>query len=178
MSTDLPLLVGAGLVPEVRMREAAEALASLWALPLQTHPIGTSPAEVLNNQNSALVRLCGDPAEQLQGGGHWIEALADWRQPLLLLVPGDEGGRVSGNAAAYSALCHQMDAPLMGLIQIQGSWNPQERRRDGLAWCGWVPTTSHSNHLEELLRIHACLQQSELSQQLNLQARAAAPVRA
>ena len=48
MSTDLPLLVGAGLVPEVRMREAAEALASLWALPLQTHPIGTSPAEVLN----------------------------------------------------------------------------------------------------------------------------------
>ena len=32
MSTEIPLLVGAGSVPERRMREAAEALAKLWAI--------------------------------------------------------------------------------------------------------------------------------------------------
>ena len=178
MSSGIPLLAGAGLVPELRMREAAEALANLWSLPLQTHPVGTAPAAVLNGRNGGLIRLCGDPAEQHEGGGHWIEALADWRQPLLLLVPGRGDGTVSGNAAAYSALCRQLDAPLVGLIQIQGSWNPQARRRDGLAWCGWIPESSDPSQDDELLRLHACLEHSELSQQLNLTARAAVPVRA
>ena len=43
------------------------------------------------------------------------------------------------HAAAYTALCHQLGAPLMGLIQIGSAWNRLQRRRDGLPWIGWIP---------------------------------------
>ena len=68
MSTEIPLLVGAGSVPERRMREAAEALAKLWALPLQTHATGASPASVLTDPTHGLIRLSGDPARQRMDG--------------------------------------------------------------------------------------------------------------
>ena len=160
MSTEIPLLVGAGSVPERRMREAAEALAKLWALPLKTHATGASPASVLTDPTHGLTRLSGDPARQRIDGGHWLEALADWRQPLLLLVPGDADGSVSGQAAAYAALCDQLGAPLQGLIQIQGAWNPEQRRRDGLSWCGWIPALDDPAHAFELDRLHLSLQRS------------------
>ena len=160
MSTDIPLLVGAGSVPELRMREAAEALARLWSLPLQTHATGASPASVLTETEPGLIRLSGDPARQRPDGGHWLDALADWRRPLLLLVPGETDGSVSGQAAAYAALCNQLGAPLRGLIQIQGSWNQEQRRRDGLLWCGWIPARDDSAHAFQLDRLHLCLQRS------------------
>ena len=175
MSTDLPLLVGAGLVPEVRMREAAEALVP-WALPLQTHPIGTSPAEVLNNESRSLVRLCGDRLNNSREEG------TDRGAGRLAAAPAAAGPGRRRRQGIWQ--CSRLLGPVPstgcstdGFDSDPRILEPQERRRDGLAWCGWVPTASHSNHLEELLRIHAC-QQSELSQQLNLQARAAAPVQA
>ena len=166
MPTDIPLLVGAGSVPELRMREAAEALARLWALPLKTHATGASPASLLTETTHGLIRLSGDPARQRMDGGHWLEALADWRQPLLLLVPGEADGSVGGQAAAYSALCNQLGAPLQGLIQIQGTWNPEQRRRDGLSWCGWIPALDDSAHTFELDRLHLCLQRSGVTKAL------------
>ena len=177
MSTEIPLLVGAGSVPERRMREAAGALAKLWALPLKTHATGASPASVLTDPSHGLIRLSGDPARQTVDGGHWLEALADWRQPLLLLVPGDADGSVGGQAAAYAALCDQLGAPLQGLIQIQGAWNPEQRRRDGLAWCGWIPALDDPAHAFELDRLHLCLQRSGVTQALNTQAREEATAR-
>lgn len=183
MSTELPLLVGAGSVPEQRMRDAAEALAQHWTVPLATHPIGTSPATVLNEPWPGFVRLSGDPARQRPDGGHWLEAIADWRQPMLLLVPGEADGSVSGHAAAYSALCGQLGAPLLGLIQIQGSWDPRQRRRDGLTWLGWIPAHADSAHAMELERLSICLQragvpQTQKTQVLRTEARAAATAQA
>ena len=122
MSTEIPLLVGAGSVPERRMREAAEALAKLWALPLKTHATGASPASVLTDPTHGLMRLSGDPARQGVDGGHWLEALADWRQPLLLLIPGDDDGSVGGQAAAYAALCDQLGAPRRRCSGFQAPW--------------------------------------------------------
>ena len=171
MPTDIPLLVGAGSVPELRMREAAEALARLWNLPLTTHSTGASPASVLTGPTHGLIRISGDPARQRVDGGHWLEALADWRRPLLLLVPGEADGSVGGQAAAYAALCEQLGAPLQGLIQIQGAWNPEQRRRDGLSWCGWIPALDDPAHAFELDRLHLCLQRSGVAKALKTLAR-------
>ena len=178
MSTDIPLLVGAGSVPELRMREAAEDLARLWALPLQTHATGASPATVLTEAEPGLIRLSGDPARQRHDGGHWLDALADWRRPLLLLVPGETDGSVSGQAAAYAALCDQLGAPLRGLIQIQGSWNQEQRRRDGLLWCGWIPARDDSAHAFQLDRLHLCLRRSGVVQTPTIGARGEAAAQA
>lgn len=183
MSTELPLLVGAGSVPEQRMRDAAEALAQRWELPLATHPVGTSPATVLSEPWTGFIRLSGDPARQRPEGGHWLEAIADWRQSMLLLVPGEADGSVSGHAAAYAALCGQLGAPLLGLIQIQGRWDAQQRRRDGLAWFGWIPAQADPAHAMELERLSLCLQragvpQTQQAAALMSEAREAATVQA
>ena len=47
MSTGFPLLVGAGPLPELKMRQACEALARACRCPLTTVASGASPAEVL-----------------------------------------------------------------------------------------------------------------------------------
>lgn len=147
MSTGVPLLAGAGALPEQRMREACAALAEGLGHHLQHHGIGESPQQLLAQISpDSLVRLSGDPARPLQEGGNWLEALADWRRPLLLLVLGEPGGGIAGAAAAYTALCRELGVPLVGLIQIGGDWDLQQRRRDGLPWCGWIPAASHPDH--------------------------------
>lgn len=141
MSTDIPLLVGAGPLPELRMRDACTALAESLGLELRHISEGESPQRWLSDPAArrGLIRLSGDAARQRPEGGNWLDALADWRHPLLLMVVGEPGGGVAGSAAAYTALCHQLGAPLMGLIQIGSTWNRLQRRRDGLPWIGWIP---------------------------------------
>ena len=141
MSTGIPLLVGAGPLPELRMREACTALADCWGLDLSHICEGESPLKLLSDSaaQQGLVRLSGDAARQRPDGGSWLDALADWRHPLLLLVAGEPDGSVAGSAAAYTALCHQLGAPLIGLVQIGAQWNRLQRRRDGLPWIGWIP---------------------------------------
>ena len=92
MSTGIPLLVGAGPLPELRMREACTALADCWGLDLSHICEGESPLKLLSDSaaQQGLVRLSGDAARQRPEGGSWLDALADWRHPLLLLVAGDQ----------------------------------------------------------------------------------------
>ena len=45
-----------------------------------------------------------------------------------------------GAARAYTALLQQAGVPLVGLVQLGGTWQPEVRRRDGLPWLGWLPT--------------------------------------
>ena len=175
MSTGIPLLVGAGSIPELRMRDAAEALASHWQLPLVNAGVEDEPSEVLADQSLALIRLCGDPALQRKKGGHWIEALADWRRPVLILATGNNDGSVSGYAAAYNALCQQLNAVLEGLIQIQGAWNAPQRRRDGLPWCGWIPAEDDAHRVEQIERLTLCLSARTHGQLFSAEARAADP---
>ena len=55
------------------------------------------------------------------------------------MVAGEVGGGIPGSAAAYAALCLQLGAPLIGLVQIGSQWNRLQRRRDGLPWISWIP---------------------------------------
>ena len=87
---------------------------------------------------------------QLPRGSSWLEALADWRMPTLLLALADADGEMPGHAAAHAALCRQLHVPLVGLVQLQGHWDAPARRRDGLPWCGWVPDTDHPQHEDGL----------------------------
>ena len=142
MSTDFPLLVGAGPLPELKMRQACEALARACRCPLTSVDIGASPTEILQNRPAAtgLVRLCGDAARPTaQGDASWLQSLADWRQSVLLLTPAESDGSIPGTAPAYAALCRELHVPLLGLVQIEGIWNGAARRRDGLSWLGWIP---------------------------------------
>ena len=85
MSTGFPLLVGAGPLPELKMRQACEALARACRCPLTTVASGASPAEILQTNPAAtgLVRLSGDAARATpEGDASWLQALADWRQPV------------------------------------------------------------------------------------------------
>ena len=141
MSTGVPWLVGAGPLPELLMREASAALADRWGLELSHVLEGESPQETLSKPSAqqCLIRFCGDVARQRPEGGCWLDALADWRQPILMMVAGEAGGDIAGSAAAYNALCRQLGAPLIGLVQIGSQWNRLQRRRDGLPWMGWIP---------------------------------------
>lgn len=148
MSTDWPVLVAAGPLAERTMHQASDLLARGCGVEVRSHPVGADPQTVLMDGSSAdvLLRLCGDAARLHPCGGNWLEALADWRRPVLLLVPGEADGGVPGTAAAYTALCRQLGVRLLGLVQLQGTWNQESRRRDGLPWCGWLPAQERSEH--------------------------------
>ena len=71
MSTGVPLLAGAGSLPEQRMREACTALAEGLGQHLQHYGVGESPQQLLAEINpDSLVRLSGDPARPLKEGGN------------------------------------------------------------------------------------------------------------
>ena len=151
MSTGFPLLVGAGPLPELKMRQACEALAKACQCPLTTVASGASPVEILQDNLSAtgLVRLSGDAARPTpQGDNSWLQSLADWRQTVLLLTTADHDGAIPGMAPAYAALCRELHVPLLGLVQLEGNWNGPARRRDGLSWLGWIPDAHHPDQAE------------------------------
>jgi len=77
-----------------------------------------------------------DPGLPLPVAGHWAEALGAWRQPVVLLLAGDQLD--SGLPAAMVALLHQWQVPLAGLVQWGGAWDAEARRGDGLPWLGWL----------------------------------------
>jgi len=145
------LLVRAGPPPELKMRQACEALARSCQCPLTTVASGASPADVLqaNPAATGLVRLSGDAARSTpEGDASWLQALADWRQTVLLLTTADREGAIPGTAAAYAALCRELHVPLLGLVQLHGPWNGTARRRDGLNWLGWIPDERHPDQAE------------------------------
>ena len=148
MSKGFPLILGAGPVPELAMKRACEAIAASCGCGLLSYACGESPHNVLASIGATgdLVRLCGDAARFDPDGGSWLEALADWRQPVLLLVPGDADGGIPGVGPAYAALCRELKVPLVGLAQLQGAWDATERRKDGLPWRGWIPAAEHQDY--------------------------------
>jgi len=148
MSKGFPLILGAGPVPELAMKRACEAIAASCGCGLLSYACGESPHNVLASIGATgdLVRLCGDAARFDRDGGSWLEALADWRQPVLLLVPGDADGGIPGVGPAYAALCRELKVPLVGLAQLQGAWDATERRKDGLPWRGWIPAAEHQDY--------------------------------
>jgi hypothetical protein len=53
---------------------------------------------------------------------------------VLLVVPAIQ--LCSGLPTAATALLRHWQVPLLGLVQWGGSWQTEERRRDGLPWLG------------------------------------------
>lgn len=145
MSTASPVLVGAGALPELVMRDATTALAQQCRRPLLLHATGECPQTVLSETATRpeLVRLSGDAAVLHPSGGSWLEALADWQRPVLLMVHTRPDGGIPGTAAAYNALAERLRIPLLGLVQLGGEWTSTDRIRDGLPWCGWIPQPLH-----------------------------------
>ena len=165
MSKGFPLILGAGPVPELAMKRACEAIAASCGCGLLSYACGESPHKVLASIGATgdLVRLCGDAARFDPDGGSWLEALADWRQPVLLLVPGDADGGIPGVGPAYAALCRELKVPLVGLAQLQGAWDATERRKDGLPWRGWIPAAEHQDYNDAVETFSLWLRRTLLS---------------
>jgi hypothetical protein len=135
-------VVAPGGLPAPRSADGGlAALAAALGLPGRPVPIGTDPAaELLARRDAAapaLLIVGEDPGlwrpEWRMG---WCQVLADFQQPTLLMVSPTSCGAPGGEAAAYTALLRQCGVPLLGLVQNGGPWRAEERRCDGLPWCG------------------------------------------
>ena len=175
MSTNCVVIVGAGPLPERLMRQTCEELATRCALPLLSHGVG-EPAEPLLNEwrnQNGLIRLSGDAARRQRQACSWLEALSDWKQPVLLLTAAEADGGIPGSAAAYTALCRELNIDLIGLIQLQSDWDDASRRQDGLPWFGWIPDKDHPDRDDGLEALAM-----RIRRRLKAVAKAAASVRA
>ena len=152
MSTSCLAMVGAGPLPEQVMQRFCRSFADRQRSALLIAGIHDDPDAVLTDRTSQEALLClnGDAGRLLPRGSSWLEALADWRLPTLLLASVDPDGGMPGSAAAHVALCRQLGVPLIGLVQLQGPWDTTARRRDGLPWCGRIPEHDHPQHQDGL----------------------------
>ena len=157
---DLTLaLVGAGPLPELSMREGAQQLADRFSAELVLLACGSEPHSGLQalasrqhkRSRPTLLRLSGDAAMAQGSCGSWLDALAAWRCPVLLLAQPNAAGLMPGIAPASVALCHSLNIPLVGLAQLGGSWDLAARRMDGLPWCGLLDTTDDAGAVSEAL---------------------------
>ncbi|AAQ00162.1 MULTISPECIES: hypothetical protein [Prochlorococcus] len=101
-----------------------------------------NPIETLKeieNKNE-LIQFIGDAAMLHPSGTSWMEAIGAWGQPVILMVKPTSSGEIPGIAAAYVSLCKSLSVPLVGLVQLGGSWDFVTRKADGLPWCGCIPT--------------------------------------
>ena len=120
------------------------SLQSLGAVPdPQTLQALQEPAAASDPGAAVLALLPVDPGLWIEAQGTWAAALGAWRQPVLLLLPAAELRRGSG--AALVALLHQEGVPLVGVLQLGGDWEPEDRRRDGLPWIGCWPESALTN---------------------------------
>lgn len=152
-------LVGAGPLPELSMREGAQLLAQRLSAELVPLACGSEPHSGLQalaspqreRNRPALLRLSGDAAMSQGSSGSWLDALAAWRCPVLLLAQPNAAGLIPGMAPASVALCHSLSIPLVGLAQLGGRWDLSARRMDGLPWCGLLDTADDGGTASEAL---------------------------
>jgi len=134
----MPFLIGAGNLSDEEMSPGSMILSELWAEPLVKFSCEQSPVSVFNSlkETSGLFQLNGDPASSNRETGSWLEALGSWRKPTILFVSPRLSGEIPGAAAAYVALAKSFSVPLIGIVQLEGVWDSEERILDGLPWCG------------------------------------------
>jgi hypothetical protein len=127
-----PAAAVAGLLGQV-----APALAAALHLPLLAplNPLGADAAlAALAEGPQGLAPLPRDPGLPLADGRHWAAALGAWRQPALVVIAAEQMD--TGLPAALTALLVQWQVPCLGLVQWGGSWDPEQRRLEGLPWLG------------------------------------------
>ena len=145
MPQNLLVVVGAGALPELPMSAACHDLASALDAVLVQEGCGQPPHPLLQTLTETgptesgpftLLRLSGDAAVDESGQGSWLDALAAWRCPVLMLAEPRSDGRFAGIVPASVALARELNLSLVGLAQLGGTWSPELRRTDGLPWCG------------------------------------------
>ena len=148
MLQNLLVVVGAGALPELPMSAACHDLASALDAVLVQEACGQPPhplLQTLTNSSASdhvtLLRLSGDAAVDESGQGSWLDALAAWRCPVLMLAEPRSDGRFAGIVPASVALARELKLSLVGLAQLGGTWSPELRRTDGLPWCGCLQGT-------------------------------------
>ena len=98
-------LVGAGPLPELLMREGGQHLADRFSAEMVPLACGSEPHSLLEalasrprgRNHPTFLRLSGDAAMAQGSSGSWLDALAAWRCPVLLLV--QPNAAVLGDAA-------------------------------------------------------------------------------
>ena len=144
MSLNLLVVIGAGALPELQMSAACRSLADEFGAVLLEEGCGLSPHPLLHQLTSdisaskalTLLRLSGDVGVDESGEGSWVEALAAWRIPVLMLAQPRPDGRFGGIVPASVAFARELNLSLLGLVQLGGEWDAPARRSDGLPWCG------------------------------------------
>ncbi|MGB1196824.1 MAG: hypothetical protein ACPG3W_09110 [Synechococcus sp.] len=145
MANNLLVVIGAGRLGEGAMAPACRSLADAFGATLIERGSGASPHACLQQITSpsaggssqpTLLRVSGDVAVDECGEGSWLEALACWRVPVLLLAEPRKDGRFAGVVPGAVALSRALQVELLGLVQLGGTWSRSARRADGLPWCG------------------------------------------
>ena len=144
MSQNLLVVIGAGALPELQMSDACRSLAAEFRAVLLEESCSLSPDPLLSKISSeisdsnalTLLRLNGDVGVDESGEGSWMEALAAWRIPVLMLAQPRTDGRFGGIVPASVAFARALNLSLLGLVQLGGDWDATARRTDGLPWCG------------------------------------------
>ena len=123
--------------PALLLPQVSRRLATLLTIPQRPIERPDSPA-------AALASLLGEPGPWLAPlpldpglaliEGSWAEALGAWRQPTLLVV--NHSQLATGIPAAASALLEKWRVPQLGVLQWEGTWDGELRRREGLPWLG------------------------------------------
>ncbi len=148
MISKIPFLIGCGPVSKPTMDAGSKALAGFWGRDLLYISSDQEPNGFLMSfeKENSLIQVQGDAAKVSCSGGSWLESLAVWRQPVLLIVTPLTDGYLPGIANAYVALCKELSVPLIGLLQLGGAWDQSNMGLDGLPWCGLI----NSDVLENL----------------------------
>ena len=145
MANNLLVVIGAGTLGTGAMTAACRSLAEAFGATLMEQTSDAAPHPCLQGITSRstdgplepkLLRVSGDVAVDECGEGSWLEALACWHVPVLMLVEPRDDGRFAGIVPASVALARSLHVELLGLVQLGGTWNRAARRADGLPWCG------------------------------------------
>ena len=137
-----PFLITSDNLSLSEIKHGSLALSNIWGGGIEEVSCEISPSEILNNLTAAngLILLKGDSAQNYSGKGSWLEALADWHLPVIVLVNSLASGNTPGSAFAYSALCRELSISLVGFLQVGGVWDATKKVKDNLPWCGWLPS--------------------------------------
>jgi len=141
MDCPTTFLIGAGDLPCECIKSSAIFLNESWGGTLLNYSCDDSPLLILRGlpETETFVSLTGDAATFHSEGSSWMEALADWRHPIILISKPSIKGKIPGTAYSYVSLCRYLGVPLLGIAQLGGVWDRRSRIADGLPWCGLIP---------------------------------------
>ncbi|WP_320664717.1 hypothetical protein [Prochlorococcus sp. MIT 1223] len=164
----MPFLAGAGEVIDSDFSVGSQSLSAFWGGEFEKYLCKESPNKIISSihKKQGLFQLIGDIAFTNENGESWIEALGAWRMPTILFSSPSEDGHISGQSAAYVALCKQLSVPLIGIIQLGGNWNSHSRSLDGLPWCGLLPVNKDKD--QNLYSLETKLIVNKLMQRISL----------